>query len=254
MIVLPRSNHGSVLVAGATSSIARHVAAALARRGYDLCLAGRDLEEVKRVASDISIRYQVNVTAVRFEASDAASHAGVLEQIMDEGSAELVGAVLCFGVLGEHSVAETDFPYAREIIIVNLTAAVALLTPLGEYFEERRKGFIGVIASVAGDRGRQSNYVYGAAKGGLAIYLQGMRQRLAKVGVSVTTIKPGFVDTKMTFGLPGMFLVAKPEDVGEAIAAAVIKGKTVAYIPGFWRWIMFIIKCIPERIFVKLKL
>jgi decaprenylphospho-beta-D-erythro-pentofuranosid-2-ulose 2-reductase len=254
MIVLPRSNHGSVLVAGATSSIARHVAAALARRGYDLCLAGRDLEEVKRVASDISIRYQVNVAAVFFEASNAASHAGVLEQIMHEGAAELVGAVLCFGVLGEQSVAEVDFPYAREIITVNLTAAVALLTPLGAYFEGRGKGFIGAISSVAGDRGRQSNYVYGAAKGGLAIYLQGMRQRLAKAGVTVTTIKPGFVDTKMTFGLPGMFLVAKPEDVGEAIAAATIRGKTIVYVPGFWRWIMLIIKCIPERVFVKLKL
>ncbi|MEO8198934.1 MAG: SDR family oxidoreductase [Gemmatimonadota bacterium] len=254
MIVIPRSNHGTVLIAGATSSIARGVAAGFARRGYDLCLAGRDLDEVRRVASDIAVRHQVNVSAVRFEASDAASHAGVLERLMDEGSAELVGAVLCFGVLGEQSVAESDFPYAREIIAVNFMAAVALLTPLGTYFHARKRGFIGAIASVAGDRGRQSNYVYGAAKGGLAIFLQGMRQRLAKHGVSVTTIKPGFVDTKMTFGLPGMFLVARPEDVGEAIVAAVLKGRTVAYIPGFWKWIMLIIKSIPEHVFVKLKL
>lgn len=254
MIRVPTSNRGTVLVAGATSSIARGVAGAFARRGYDLCLAGRDLAEVERVAGDLAVRYQVNVTAVRFEAGDATSHAGVLERLREEGSAELAGAVLCFGVLGEQSVAETDFPYAREILTVNLTAAVALLTPLGSYFQDRKRGFIGAITSVAGDRGRQSNYVYGAAKGGLAIFLQGMRQRLAKHGVTVTTIKPGFVDTRMTFGLPGMFLVAQPGTVGEAIAAAVLKGKPIAYIPGFWRWIMLIIKLIPERVFMKLKL
>jgi decaprenylphospho-beta-D-erythro-pentofuranosid-2-ulose 2-reductase len=254
MIVLPRSHRGTVLVLGATSSIARNLALALARRGYDLCLAGRDLEEVQRVASDLTIRHGVNVQAVSFDAIHPASANRMMDVVMDESFGDLVGVVLCFGVLGDQAVAAEDSPYAREIIMVNFTAAVSLLTPLANFFEERGRGFLAVISSVAGDRGRQSNYVYGSAKGGLSIFLQGLRQRMAKRGVTVTTIKPGFVDTRMTFGLPGMFLVASPADVGEGIVRAIEKGKAVAYIPGFWRWIMLIIKLIPERIFVRLKL
>jgi short-subunit dehydrogenase len=254
MIVLPRSHRGTVLILGATSSIARHTAAAFARRGYDLCLAARDAEEVQRVASDLHLRHGVNAQSVQFDATHAASSGRMMDIVMDEAFGDLSGVVLCFGVLGEQSVAQDDAAYAREIIGVNFTAAASLLTPLANHFEERGKGFIGTISSVAGDRGRQSNYVYGAAKGGLSIFLQGLRQRLSKAGVTVTTIKPGFVDTRMTFGLPGMFLVADPADVGEGIARAIEKGKAVAYIPGFWRWIMLIIRLIPEPVFVRLKL
>lgn len=254
MIVLPRSHRGIVLVLGATSSIGRHAAAGFARRGYDLCLAGRNQDELTRIASDLSLRHGVKVQSVSFDAAHAGSSNSMMDVVMDESFGDLSGVLLCFGVLGDQPVAQEDAPYAREVIGINFTAAVSLLTPLANYFEERKQGFIGVISSVAGDRGRQSNYVYGAAKGGLSIYLQGLRQRLSKAGVTVTTIKPGFVDTKMTFGLPGMFLVADPADVGESIARAIEKRKSVAYIPGFWRWIMLIIKLIPERVFVRLKL
>jgi decaprenylphospho-beta-D-erythro-pentofuranosid-2-ulose 2-reductase len=254
MIVLPRSHRGTVLVLGATSSIARHTAAAFARRGFDLCLAARDQDEVKRVASDLHLRYGINVQPVQFDAGHPGSTSAMMDLAMDESFGDLSGVVICFGTLGNQETAQDDAPYAREIVAVNFTAAVSLLTPLANYFEERGTGFIGTISSVAGDRGRQSNYVYGSAKGGLSIFLQGLRQRLAKSGVTVTTVKPGFVDTKMTFGLPGMFLVADPADVGEGIARAIEKGKSVAYIPGFWRWIMLIIKLIPETIFVRLKL
>ena len=254
MIVLPRSHRGTVLILGATSSIARHTAAAFARRGYDLCLAARDTEELTRVASDLHLRHEVNVQTVPFNAADPESTSAMMAIVMDESFGDLSGVVLCFGALGNQETAQDDASYARDIIGVNFTAAAGLLTPLANHFEERGKGFIGAISSVAGDRGRQSNYVYGSAKGGLSIFLQGLRQRLTKAGVTVTTIKPGFVDTRMTFGLPGMFLVADPADVGEGIARAIEKGKTVAYIPGFWRWIMLIIKLIPERLFVRLKL
>ena len=249
-----RSPRGTVLILGATSSIARHTAAAFARRGFDLCLAGRDQDEVQRVASDLNVRHGVSVQPVQFDAADAGAADRMMDIVRDKEFGALSGVVLCFGVLGEQAIAQGDAARSREIITINLTAAVSLLTPLANYFEERRAGFIGTISSVAGDRGRQSNYVYGAAKGGLSIFLQGLRQRLSKAGVTVTTIKPGFVDTKMTYGLPGMFLVADPADVGEEIARAIEKGKSVAYIPGFWRWIMLIIKLIPERVFVKLKL
>lgn len=249
-----RSQRGTVLILGATSSIARHTAAAFARRGFDLSLAGRDLDEVQRVASDLELRHGVRVQAVRFDAADGAAAGTMMDLVQGEGFGTLRGVVLCFGTLGEQSVAQGDPAYSSHVITVNLTGAISLLTPLANYFEARRSGFIGAISSVAGDRGRQSNYVYGAAKGGLSIFLQGLRQRLSKAGVTVTTIKPGFVDTKMTFGLPGMFLVADPADVGEKIARAIEKGTSVAYIPGFWRWIMLIIKLIPERVFVRLKL
>lgn len=254
MIIVPRSHRGTVLILGATSSIARHTAAAFARRGYDLCLAARDPEEVERVASDLRLRHGVNVQAVQFDAADADSSSQMMHVVMDEAFGDLSGVVVCFGTLGEQEVAQDQAAYARRIIEVNFTGAVSLLTPLANFFEGRGTGFIGTISSVAGDRGRQSNYVYGSAKGGLSIFLQGLRQRLSKAGVTVTTIKPGFVDTRMTFGLPGMFLVADPADVGEGIARAIEKGKSVAYIPGFWRWIMLVIKLIPERVFVRLKL
>jgi decaprenylphospho-beta-D-erythro-pentofuranosid-2-ulose 2-reductase len=254
MIVLPRSHRGTVLIAGATSSIARNVAAAFARRGYDLCLAGRDLGEIERIARDLSVRHEINAHPVQFDAANTGSAARLIDFVTNGSVSELSGVVLCFGVLGDQSVAEEDFPYAREIITVNFTGAVGLLTPLANYFEKRGRGFIGAISSVAGDRGRKSNYVYGAAKGALSVYLQGLRQRLNGTGVTVTTIKPGFVDTRMTFGLPGMFLVADPAQVGEGIVKAIETGKAIVYIPGFWRWIMLIIKLIPERIFVRLKL
>ncbi len=254
MIVLPRSHRGTVLVLGATSTITRHAAAAFARRGYDLCLAARQADEVGRIASDLRLRYGINVEPVTFDAADSASAERMLTLVMDESFGDLSGVVLGFGILGEQANAQDDPAAAHRIIAVNFSAAVSLLTPLANFFEERGRGFIGVIGSVAGDRGRQSNYVYGSAKGGLAIYLQGLRQRLAKGGVSVTTIKPGFVDTRMTYGLPGMFLVADPADVGEAIARAIEKKKAVAYIPWFWRWIMLIIKLIPEPVFVRMKI
>jgi short-subunit dehydrogenase len=120
--------------------------------------------------------------------------------------------------------------------------------------ERQESGFIVGISSVAGDRGRQSNYVYGSAKSGLTAFLQGLRNRLYPSGVHVMTVKPGFVDTAMTFGLPGLFLVANPQDVGEKLAASAEKGKDEVYIPGFWRYIMAIIKSIPERLFKTLKL
>lgn len=254
MIVIPRSHRGTVLILGATSSIARHTAAAFATRGYDLCLAARDQDEVQRIGSDLRLRHGVNVQSVQFDAADSGSTGKMMDIVMDEAFGDLSGVVLCFGTLGVQEEAQDNAQVTRDIISVNFTAAAGLLTPLANHFEERGRGFIATISSVAGDRGRQSNYVYGSAKGGLSIFLQGLRQRLAKSGVSVTTIKPGFVDTRMTFGLPGMFLVADPADVGEGIVRAIEKRKSVAYIPGFWRWIMLIIKLIPEKIFVRLKL
>ena len=140
------------------------------------------------------------------------------------------------------------------MIVSNFTGAVSILNHCANYFETLQNGFIIGISSVAGDRGRQSNYLYGAAKGALSLYLQGLRNRLFVSGVRVITIKPGFVDTAMTFGLPGLFLVATPQFVGARIVSALGKSADIVYLPGFWRYLMLIIKHIPEAVFKRMKL
>ena len=164
------------------------------------------------------------------------------------------GAIIAFGYLGQQSKAIHDFAEGQAILNCNFVGACSALAECANYFEAKKKGFIVGISSVAGDRGRQSNYYYGAAKGGLTTFLEGLRNRLYPAGVHVMTVKPGFVDTGMTFGKPGLFLVASPEAVGEAIGKAIAKGKSTLYVPWFWRYIMWIIKAIPETIFKRLKL
>ena len=140
------------------------------------------------------------------------------------------------------------------VLNANFTGAAVALGHLANYFEQKASGGIIGIGSVAGDRGRQSNFFYGAAKGGLALFLQGLRNRLTPRGIHVLTVKPGFVDTPMTEELDGLFLVAKPENVANDVVRAYNKKKDVLYTPFFWRWIMLIIRSIPERIFKKLSL
>jgi decaprenylphospho-beta-D-erythro-pentofuranosid-2-ulose 2-reductase len=247
------ADKGAVLILGATSSIARHAAAAFARRGYDLVLAGRDADELDRIASDIRLRFGGTVRTTPFDACDTTSHPAFLRHVV-EGDERLAGVVAAFGFLGDAERAAADFNQAADIIAVNYTGAVSVLTAAATQLADRGGGFILGLSSVAGDRGRQSNYIYGSAKGGFSIFLQGLRNRYARSGVHVVTAKLGFVDTQMTFGLPGMFLSASPERVGEALVKAVERRRDVVYIPGFWRLIMTVIKSVPERIFKRLKL
>lgn len=244
---------GAILILGATSAIARGAAAAWARRGYRLYLAGRDVESLRRDAADLAIRHGVAVHFGVFDAAAHDSHAAFLQRVNDE-MGELEGVLLAFGYLGNQAQAAGDFRATLTIIERNFVDAVSILNLCANQMERRGRGFIAGIASVAGDRGRQSNYTYGAAKGAFALYLQGLRNRLCPAGVRVLTIKPGFVDTAMTYGMPGLFLVATPAYVGERIVVAVERGRDVIYVPWFWRWIMLIIKSIPERLFKRLKL
>jgi short-subunit dehydrogenase len=245
---------GTVLVLGAASTIARAVAAEFARRGYDLLLAGRDADELERLAADVRVRHGIRARAIAFDALDFASHRAFVETCREASGDSLSGAVLCFGYLGDQARAETDPSEARRILDTNLVGAVSILGLLANHFEEKRSGFLCALSSVAGDRGRQSNYVYGSAKAGLTVFLQGLRNRLSRSGVRVITIKPGFVDTAMTFGRPGMFLVASPEAAARRIAAAVLGGADEVYVPGFWRPVMLLIRMIPERLFKRMRL
>ena len=244
----------TVLILGATSMIARATTDEFARAGYDLILAGRSGEEVERVAADAGIRHNVHVTGEAFDALDTDSHAQFIARLIERCGGRLAGAVVAFGLLGEAERAERDFDHAGEIIGVNYVGAVSVLTHLAAHFAEKKKGFIVGISSVAGDRGRASNYVYGSAKGGFSLFLQGLRNRLHKSGVHVVTVKPGFIDTRMTFGVVRSPLVADPAVVGRAIARAVRKKRSIVYVPGFWRYIMWVIRLIPEFIFKRLSL
>jgi short-subunit dehydrogenase len=244
---------GTVLILGATSAIARHVAAALARRGHALFLAARDSEEAERAASDLRIRFGVPVESGAFDAEDYEGHAGFLERV-EEKAGELRGVVLAFGYLGEQEAAERDLDEWGRIVGRNFAGAVSVLNLCAERLEARRAGFVVGISSVAGDVGRRSNYLYGASKAGLNVYLQGLRNRLYHAGVQVLTVKPGYVDTPMTYGRPRVFLAAAPEDVGEGIARALERGRNVVYLPWFWRWIMLVLKTVPEGVRKRLKL
>ena len=252
----PGSSQGrSVLVLGATSAIARAVATELAARGFDLIVAGRDLEDLRIMAADMRLRYGVAAVPLEFDALSFDTHTRFLDECRAAASGSgLFGAVLCFGYLGDQAESEKDFAEARRTIETNFVAAVSILNLLAGELEANRQGFLSAISSVAGDRGRQSNYIYGAAKAGLTVYLQGLRNRLSRSGVRVITIKPGFVDTRMTFGRPGMFLVASPEAAGRRIVRAILAGTEVSCVPGFWRFVMFGIRAIPEKIFKKIRI
>ena len=248
------ANARTVAILGSTSAIARAVAVAFGRQGYSVILAARDPEENETVAADVRARCGVEAHAVPLEAEDFESHAEFLEKCLDLAGDSLEGVVLCFGYMENQATAQSDFRVARRIVDVNYTATISLLERFAGYFEQRKSGFIAGVSSVAGDRGRQSNYIYGSSKAGMTTYLEGLRNRLYHAGVHVTTIKPGFVDTKMTFGLPGLFLVASPEKAGQDILRAIRKRKNVAYVPWFWRYIMFIFQHVPEFIFKRTKI
>lgn len=244
---------GTVLLLGATSGIGRAVADALARRGHPLYLGGRDAEELARVAADLSIRHGVEVRHAPFDALAPRRHPAFVRKVVAEAG-PLAGVVVAFGYLGSQHRAQADFREADTVFRTNFTGAASVLALVADHLEPRGEGFLVAVSSVSGDRGRKGNYAYGAAKAALNTYLSGLRQRLSGKGVRVITVKPGFVDTAMTFGMDGMFLVASPGSVGERIARAIGGRADVLYVPWFWRWIMAAIRAIPEPLFKRLSL
>jgi len=242
----------TVLILGATSAIASALAREFAAHKFDLVLGGRDPEELSALASDLSLRYGVRTGVLSFDALDTQTHASALRSFLSGTGNTLEGAVVCVGYLGDQAKGQSDWEEARRILETNFTGCVSALDILANHFEPRGAGFICAISSVAGDRGRQSNYLYGAAKAGLSAYLQGLRNRLFHAHVKVITVKPGFVDTHMTYGRPGLLLVASPESVAKGIFRAIVKGKDVVYLPWFWRFIMLVVESIPEAIFKRL--
>jgi decaprenylphospho-beta-D-erythro-pentofuranosid-2-ulose 2-reductase len=242
-----------ILIVGATSAMAEACARLWAQRGDRLYLAARNEAQLKSVADDLKARGASHVGYKIFDANQFDQHGALLAaatQFMDG----LDTVLIAHGTLSDQERAQTDVAYALGEISTNGTSVVSLMSLAGEQLAKQGKGAIAVISSVAGDRGRQSNYVYGSAKALVSAFASGQRQRLSKQGVNVITIKPGFVDTPMTAHLKKGALWAKPDQVARDISNAIDKGRSIVYTPGFWRFIMLIIKHIPEFVFVKIAL
>ncbi|GAB4074284.1 SDR family oxidoreductase [Barrientosiimonas marina] len=244
-----------VLILGASSTIAQATAKRLAARKIDLVLAGRRTEQLETMKQDLEIRYQAAVSVKYFDALDFDRHEAFFNEAVKE-SGGLSAVLLMYGAMGDQQEAEHSFAVARQMIDVNYTSAVSLLNIAANYFEgqqKRRKrgGFIGAVSSVAGDRGRKSNYIYGSTKAGLSAYMQGLRNRLHKSGVQVLTIKPGTVDTKMIEQTADDSpLIASADKVARDIDRALGKrGRNVVYTPWFWLVIMLVVKLLPESLF-----
>jgi short-subunit dehydrogenase len=242
------------LVLGASSAIARAFARLVAERGAAVLLAGRDRDDLARTAADLGARYGAHAEVLGFDARDRASIAAVVAHCRAVVPSGALDVFLAFGAMPEQAAMEVDPALATATIEATYTGAVELLLGLAPLLEAGGRGHVIVLGSVAGDRGRLKNYIYGSAKAGLAVFTAGLRNRLFRSGVLVTTVKPGFVDTAMTWGLPGLFLVAAPETVARACLAAALNGREVIYTPRFWALIMLIIRLIPERIFKKLSI
>ncbi|MEO1080727.1 MAG: SDR family oxidoreductase [Pseudomonadota bacterium] len=243
----------NVLIVGATSAIAIAIAKLFARRGDTLYLVARNAERLEQTAEDLRARGAAVIHTATADALDSAGQQKCVEQAVDTlGELDLV--LLAYGTLPDQEECQGSIEATRIEFETNALSAILLLTQVADIFERQRKGTIAVITSVAGDRGRQSNYVYGAAKGAVSLFLQGLRNRLHESGVTVATIKPGFVDTPMTAQFEKGPLWASPDTVANTVVRGLDRKANVIYAPGFWRYIMLVIRLVPESIFKRLKL
>ena len=242
------------MIVGASSAIARAFARQAAAANATIVLAGRDRSDLEATAADLRVRCAPRVEAVDFDAHRPETHAAALERARSFAGPTTLNLFVAFGVMPSQAAIDADPTLAAQVIETNLTAAVRFLQAAAPLFEAQKRGRIVVLGSVAGDRGRLSNYVYGAAKAGLHAYLQGLRARLWRAGVTVTTVKPGPVDTAMTFGLGRLPLLAQPEAVAAMCWRAAMDGREEVYAPAPWRLIMAILRAIPEKFFKKLSI
>lgn len=238
------------ILLGATSSMSRALARKLAAAGHRLILAGRDMPDLEASAADATLYGAARAEAMRFDARDATTFQPILDSL-DDG---IVNCAVFVGSMPEQSAIDADPSLIDGTVIDSFSGPARFLQMLAPLIEARGAGCVVGVGSVAGDRGRVGNYVYGAAKAGFATYLSGLRNRLTRSGGHVVTVKPGFVDTAMTWGIEGMFLVAPPEKVADDILNAVAKRRNTIYTPFFWRYIMMIIRSVPEPIFKKLSI
>lgn len=240
------------IILGASSAMARALARSLAEEGAGILLAGRDMADLEATAADCRLRGARAAEAVAFDTRAPGGFAHLIETMEAEEGA--LNAAVFAGSMPAQSEIDADPALIEGVVQDNFAGPARFLQMLAPLIEARGVGTVVGVGSVAGDRGRIGNYVYGAAKAAFHTYLSGLRNRLTRAGGHVVTVKPGFVDTAMTWGLPGMFLVAPPEAVARDILKAVRKKRNVIYTPFFWRFIMLIIRHIPEPVFKKMKI
>ncbi len=244
---------GSAVILGATSALAQAVARELIDNGQSLVLVARDSEKLDVVKADLSSRVNSNASVQSrvVDLGDIQAHAALIEATKSAESYWLF-----YGSLPDQEACATDWEMTEQALNLNFTSAASLLSRAANEFEARGGGSLVVVTSVAGDRGRQSNYIYGTAKGALSLFCQGLRNRLHNSGVQVLTVKPGFIDTPMTSDIakkPAILWVS-PKRVASDMVRAQKRGKDVLYTPWFWYFILLVIRLIPERVFKRLSL
>lgn len=241
----------NILVIGANSAIAEHCARKWAARGDRLYLVSRNAQKLSRVAADLRLRGAWEVVYYVMDVNEFDGH----QPMLDAAEAALGGidiVLVAHGTLSPQKACERDVARTMEEISTNALSAIALLTRIANRLEAKRAGTIAVISSVAGDRGRASNYVYGSAKAMVTAFTSGLRQRLGKANVAVVTIKPGFVDTPMTADFKKGVLWAEPSQVAVAIVRAIDQRRAEIYVPGFWRYVMFVVRHTPHLFFTRM--
>ena len=240
----------TVLILGGNSDVGKSLAKDFGKLGSNLILTSRKDGQLDSFKSDLEIRYSIKCDLEFFDVLDFKSHDSFYENL--KKIPDIV--ISCIGYLDNQEKSENSFEESLKSIQTNFTGLVSILNIVSNDFENRKSGIIVGISSVAGDRGRGSNYIYGCSKSGFTSYLSGLRNRLNKSGVSVVTVKPGFINTKMTshLDLPKI-LTASPDQISIYIINSIKKKKNVIYSKWFWKWIMLIIKSIPEKVFKKMK-
>ncbi len=243
----------AVVIIGATSAIAEQISRLYAEQGAKLFLVGRNEKKLEIISDDLKVRGAACVATIAMDLTDTRLHAKLVEQAVSF-LGDITHLYVAHGTLADNEACENNPQLAMTEITLNLNSPVSLLLHFAGRFRTQQYGTIAVISSVAGDRGRQSNYIYGAAKGGLSVFLQGLRNRLYVDNIHVATVKPGFVDTPMTTDFKKGMMWVSAKKAAKLTVYGVDKKRNVIYVPGFWRFIMLIILHIPEFIFKRLKL
>ena len=243
----------NILILGATSAIAEKFAQRYAKQECRFYLASRNASRLDNIADDLRIRGAKEVITESLDLTETHDHSRFIASVVSQfGCIDIV--LIAYGSLADQTSCEANVELTLREMNTNCLSIISLLTLLANVLEKQTSGCIAVLSSVAGDRGRQSNYVYGAAKGALSIFLQGLRNRLYRYGVQVLTIKPGFVDTPMTQDFKKGLLWVSADNIAKGIEKAIKQKQDTVYLPFFWRYIMLIIRLIPEKIFKRMSL
>lgn len=240
------------IIAGATSTIAMRFAAEVSKNGHHVILLGRNLEKLALIQSDLRVRYAAHVDYLFFDAVKTDEHESIAKTCI-ELAKEPINLLIAFGAMFPGMPSDNSHAQAVTTVEANFTGVVSTIFALMPYFKQQKKGHIVILGSVAGDRGRASNFIYGSAKAALIPFCDGLRATLLSDNVSVTLMKLGFIDTPLTYGKPGVFLAATPEDCARACLRAAQKKSVEKYFPWFWRWIMWIFKCMPRFLLYRMK-